>query len=45
MAYQIQELGHHQKHEMVDAAANLREASLLHPSALLKQQYATEVLL
>jgi len=33
--YHILELRHHQKHEMVDAAASLRGASHFRPSAVL----------
>jgi len=39
---QILELRNHQNHEMIDAAASLRGASHLGPSALLYKQYATE---
>jgi len=43
MSYQILESRHHQKHEMVAAAASLRWASHLRPLALLCYRYRTEL--
>ena len=42
MPYQILESRHHQKHELMDVAASLRQTSYLRPTVLLEERYATE---